>query len=289
MVIERVWVFFQAAALVLSVGALLGGGRYVYGGGYFAVVVALGISVYQGAVQGGRAKGASGANGANGAGQGANGANGASDIPPREPLTDLSSWVAEAYRLWAIARPQLRPLLANASTPYLVLAIFQWLVLKRVSLTLVPFAIFAFFHLLAHVKTAVVPRAPLSTPTKENIKQGLETLSARLGQPALVATVYIELACFALYVGNLLSWLLLKLVGRGSGFVANVLGVAVWFLFLNVRYNESIVVKGVVARVVAVADALAADPRAPPQLAHAWARAKTTSALIFNRVKVALQ
>lgn len=277
-IVENTWIFFQTASLFLSLySLLLRSTPLFYGSAYFAIVVSLAISIYQASSlqQKQKDKTTDGAE---------------TKIPQREPLTDINSWIQEANRLYAIAKPQLKPLLSNQSTPYLLLALCQWMFLKKLVISLVPFTIFAFFHVLTHMRNYVIPSLSfISTPTKEKIKSILENANKKLSPVALLMTVYIEILCFFVYLGNAFSWFLLKLIGRGNGFFVNLLAIIVWFVFLNIRYDESIIVKKVVHNLVSIVDGLAADPRVPPQLSNYWGQTKMTTSFIFQRIKVSIQ
>lgn len=282
-IVENTWIFFQGASLVLSLLCLVRGStQWIYSGAYFAIVISLGISIYQASLLQQKQKGKDKPIETD--------ASKSTKIPQREPLTDLNSWIQEGTRLYLIAKPHLKPLLSNQSTPYLILAIFQWLFLKKLVITLVPFAIFAFFHVLSHIRNYVIPSLSfISTLTKEKVKKILEKANNNLSPTALLVAAHIEILCFFVYLGNTFSWFLLKLIGRGSGFIVNLLAVIVWFVFLNVRYDESFVVKKVVHNLVSIVDGITADPRVPYQISQYWNQIKVTNSFIFQRIKVGIK
>lgn len=279
--IEHIWFASQCASLALSSAVLVGVRmRFLYGSAYFAVVVSLAVSLFQASVaqqqqqqQQQQAK-----------------TKPEDSIPPKEPLHDVASYLREAQRLWAVAKPNVKPFLTNKSMPYFILALFQWLYLKKLVISLVPFAIFAFFHVLSHLSNSVIPSVTfISTPSKQKAKQIIESIKAKFSSKAMIVTIYAEIACFLLYTGNALGWFVLKLVGRGSGFFVNIAAVVVWYLFLVVRFDESITVKQVVKTIVSSIDGILADPRIPAELSVYWTQAKQFTSTVLYRVKVLIQ
>lgn len=172
-------------------------------------------------------------------------------------------------------KPLIKPAQSHPTTPYILLSLAHLFILPRYIITLIPFAIFAFFHALNFTRTFIVSLLPINADLQTKVKSILGTINEKYNNNAFKLAVWVQIYTLA----SVILWttlnLPLNLIGYGDGHtLLNILTVAVWSSFINVIQSQNLLMKSAFNEIVATIDGLAVDPRAPPQVKEVWARVK---------------
>lgn len=171
--------------------------------------------------------------------------------------------------------PLLKLSQTHPTTPYILLSLSYLLVFPKYLITLVPYTIFSFFHILKYIRTFVVARLPLNENLQEKIKTGIDYITENYNTLGFQMAVWTQLAIFATICLSTLVNIPLNLIGYGDGHTfLDVVCVLVWFSFLNAVQSDNLLMKDAINRIVAIVDGFVMDPSTPPQVKHLWNRTK---------------
>ncbi|GMM28834.1 nucleoporin [Martiniozyma asiatica (nom. inval.)] len=193
---------------------------------------------------------------------------GAENFMEKKPVTDLPSLIVEARRVASVVQPYIQPAMKNSSTPYLVLALCQLFFIRRFNYCLLPYFIYSVFHALNYLRT-LLPSLNISTEKKENWKNLIGNFIVKYNTKCMQWVVSLELYCLLVFIfraiWGVLSWNRVKV---------NLFGAFIWFWFICVRWDESLLVKKIITNLVTYSDGVFADPRVPPIARQYYAHLK---------------
>ena len=147
---------------------------------------------------------------------------------------------------------------------------FVWLCSRQIPLTLVPFAIYSFFHVATYSRTYLIPtiqppqQAPGGSPGRGAVKQ--PPLAESIGR---FVKKYYD-ASMAMVAGLEMA-ILIRLVGTALTFSSGswVL-LVIYFAFFRSRYAQSSFVQGVVAQTTARVDVAVSHQSTPDPVRQGW-------------------
>lgn len=172
-------------------------------------------------------------------------------------------------------KPLTGPAKTHATTPYILLSLAYIFLLPKSTLTLIPYAIFAFFHALNYTRTFVLPRLGLNSNIQSRANMIMELVNNRFHAPAFKAAVWSQLFTFTTTVLVTIVNFPLNLIGYGDGHtILNFSSVLIWFSFISAVMKDNLLMRAAINEVIAIADGVAMDPRVPPQAREAWSKAK---------------
>ncbi|TID31329.1 hypothetical protein CANINC_000040 [Pichia inconspicua] len=172
-------------------------------------------------------------------------------------------------------KPLIKPAQSHATTPYILLSLACIFILPRSTLTLTPYAIFAFFHALNYTRTFVLPRLGLNANIQSQANIVMEYINTRFHTPAFKAAVWSQLFTFLTTVVSTLINFPLNIVGYGDGHsMLNFTAVFIWLSFISAVMKDNILMRAAINEIVTIVDDVTLDPRIPSQVRGAWLKAK---------------
>lgn len=256
--LSNVWYGTQLATLFFSFTTFATSFTSTYTLAYCAIVASLTISLYQDLTAAALKKSA-----------------GSSSASAANPEVTAKTPQAQALEFVNSLKPLVGPAKTHPTTPYVLLALSYLIVLPRSAITLIPFDIFAFFHVVNFTKTFVFPRLDVNVSIKNKAISILDVIATRYSELGFASAVQFQL----LSLGISLFWALintpLNLIGYGDGHtMLNYLTAFVWITFVMTVQSQNLLMRAGITKIVTIVDGVVADPRVPVNVKDAWVRTK---------------
>ncbi|AOW04533.1 hypothetical protein B0I75DRAFT_141083 [Yarrowia lipolytica] len=143
---------------------------------------------------------------------------------------------------------------------YLLVA-FLWLVSKPTYGTFLPFAIFSLFHVLTYVRGFILPA--LGYPGNAGLSLQIDNFVKTYNDKFMFTAANLE---FMMFLGLIIKAITFQ---RGSW-----IKLIIFFVFLRLRYAQSLFTRSVVGSWEVRVDGLLSHPAVPPQVKQTWVTVK---------------
>ncbi|KAK9451402.1 uncharacterized protein V1518DRAFT_408460 [Limtongia smithiae] len=176
-------------------------------------------------------------------------------------LSVVATYGIVLFRSYKAAAPTATTLIRDDNVQYLAIALL-WLISRPLFVTLPPFAIYSFFHVLTYVRTNVLPtigqppNAPLAVKIQAFVDNYNDKFTALVANLELVLLMRLFLTALAFRRG---SWISLLVYGS----------------FIRLRFEQSVFTKQAVHNWEVRVDGLIAHPKVPVPVKTGWAKVKT--------------
>lgn len=266
--IPHVWYATQLASLFFSFLTFISSSIVPYKLAYLFVTASLFISLYQSLTREqpkttpGTVDSASGS------------AN--SESTSKSPSSSGNARVAnKKHDVVSSIRLMIKPARSHSTTPYALLALAYLLIFSKSKISLIPFDIFAFFHVINYTSSSIIDLLPVNATMQGQIKKCLEYTNTRYNPIGFRIAVWVQLLTFLISVLWTVLNLPLNLVGYGDGHsLLNIATTVCWVFFIEKVQSQNLLMKAAINNVVAIIDGITADPRVPLQLRDLWTRVK---------------
>lgn len=165
--------------------------------------------------------------------------------------------IHQTYKGKAINPQQL---LRDDNVTYLLVA-FLWLVSKPTYGTFLPFAIFSLFHVLTYIRGFILPA--LGYPSDRGLAIQIDGFVKQYNDKFMFTAANLE---FMMFLGLIFKALTFQ---RGSW-----IKTAVFFVFLRLRYTQSLFTRSVIGSWEVRVDGLLSHPSIPPVVKQTWVTVK---------------
>ncbi|KAK7207755.1 hypothetical protein BZA70DRAFT_272139 [Myxozyma melibiosi] len=166
------------------------------------------------------------------------------------------------YRSYRASTPTATTIIRDDNVQYLFIALL-WLISKPLLITLPPFAIYSFFHVLTYTRTNLLPTLgqPTTTGPAAQIQSFVDNYNDK----------------FTALVGNLELVLLVRLFFNAILFrKGSWISLIIYGAFIRLRFEQSAFTRQAVKNWEVRADSLIAHPSVPAGVKNGWEKAKAT-------------
>jgi hypothetical protein len=266
--LSNVWYGTQLATIFFSFATFATSYSSSYILAYISIVASLTISLYQSLTA--SASSSASSSSASSSATNPSGSTSTKKAPPANIPVQ-----AQAVDFVKSLTPLVGPAKSHPTTPYILLAVSYLFVLPRSIITLAPFVIFAFFHVVNYTKTFVLPRMNASPSLKERAISILDIIATQYSDVGFTWAVQFQLLSLCISFLWAVINTPLNLIGHGDGHsLLNYLTVLVWVAFISIVQSQNLLMRSAITRVVTILDGVMADPRVPLGIKDAWVRVK---------------
>ncbi|KAK9379428.1 uncharacterized protein V2V93DRAFT_349299 [Kockiozyma suomiensis] len=177
-------------------------------------------------------------------------------------LSVVGTYGIVLYRSYRASTPTVTAVIRDDNVQYLVIALL-WLISKPLLVTLPPFAIYSFFHVLTYTRTNLLPTLgqPTTSGTAAKIQSFVDNYNDK----------------FTALVGNLELVLLVRLFVNAILFrKGSWISLLVYGAFIRLRFEQSAFTRQAVKNWEVRADGLIAHPSVPAGVKNGWEKVKAT-------------